>query len=268
MNIFFREFGKGKPVVILHGLYGSSDNWVSIGRSLAEQFRVILVDQRNHGQSFHSLSHSYQDLSNDLVQFFKLQNLEKAIILGHSMGGKAAMLFATQNPQMVEKLIVVDISPGGYSNSGSLPSQRKIHEKIISSLMAMYIKSISSRQQADEALSKSIADARTRQFLLKNLQRDEEGRFYWLLNLDAISANLDALMGPVFGFSEEVRIEIPTLFVKGEKSPYITQQHIELIEGIFTDNQIVTIPNAGHWVHAEQPNQFLEVVNGFLQNGN
>jgi pimeloyl-ACP methyl ester carboxylesterase len=88
------------------------------------------------------------------------------------------------------------------------------------------------------------------------------------LNLDAISANIDALMGPVFGFSEEVRIEIPTLFVKGEKSPYITQQHFELIEGIFTDNQIVTIPNAGHWVHAEQPNQFLEVVNGFLQNGN
>ena len=266
MNIFFREFGRGKPFVILHGLYGTSDNWVSIGRTLAEHFRVILVDQRNHGQSFHSPSHTYQDLSDYLVQFFKLHDLRKANVLGHSMGGKAAMLFASQNPQMVEKLVVVDISPGGYGNSTSLTLQRKIHEKIISSLLALDIDTITSRQQADEVLAKSVADVRIRQFLLKNLQRDEKGKFYWLLNLDAISANIDALMGSLFSLNERVSINTPTLFVKGERSPYITQQHFGLIDSIFVNSQIVTIPNAGHWLHAEQPNQFLEVVTGFLKN--
>jgi len=264
MDLFFREFGEGKPVVVLHGLYGSSDNWVSIGRKLAEQFKVYLVDQRNHGQSFHSPSHTYSDMANDLLQFFELHKLNKAIIIGHSMGGKVAMLFASLHPNLVEKMVVVDISPGGYDESNSFSSQKRGHEQIISSLLSLNVEALNSRQQADEALSKSLPDVRVRQFLLKNLQRDRHGNFFWSLNLNAVSSHINDLMGPVFTNEIGVEVSTKTLFIRGEKSPYISQQHANVIENFFPNNQLVTIPNAGHWVHAEQPERLIYELNRFL----
>ena len=268
MQLYYREIGTGTPLVILHGLYGSSDNWITIGRELSSKYRVILVDQRNHGQSPHSPSHSYNHLAEDLLELLQSLGLSKIILMGHSMGGKTAMLFASRFPEMISKLIVVDISPASYSNSKDFTSQERVHQQIITSLLSLNIEALTSRQQADELLAKMIPDLRVRQFLLKNLKRESDGKFVWMLNLDSISQNLYQLMDSIFVGMDNVKIQIPTLFIKGEKSPYITPNHEDVIKNHFENYQLVSIPNAGHWVHAEQPVQFLEAVNQFLDSSN
>lgn len=264
MKLFYREIGEGEPIVILHGLYGSSDNWMSVGRGLASSYRVILVDQRNHGQSPHSNSHSYNDLAIDLRELFTDLSIKNAVLMGHSMGGKAAMLFAIMNPEAVSKLIVVDISPVSYRDSVTFTSHEREHANIISALLSIDVNALSSRSQADELLSRTISDFRIRQFLLKNLKRDHNDRFTWALNLDALSHNLPMLMDSILADSFNGKIETPTLFVKGEKSPYIEIGHEQIIREIFTRVTIASIPNAGHWVHAEQPDLFFNAITRFL----
>jgi len=268
MQLYYREIGTGTPMVILHGLYGSSDNWITIGRELSSKYRVILFDQRNHGQSPHSPSHAYNHLAEDLLELLQSLGLSKIILMGHSMGGKTAMLFASQFPEMISKLIVVDISPASYSNSKDFSSQERVHQQIITALHSLNIEALTSRQQADELLSKMILDLRVRQFLLKNLKRETDGKYSWMLNLDGLSQNLHQLMGSIFGETDNVKIQIPTLFIQGEKSPYITPPHQDVIKNHFENYQLVSIPNAGHWVHAEQPEQFLQEINKFLGTSN
>lgn len=266
MELFCRELGEGFPVVILHGLYGSSDNWMSIGRELASSYRVMIIDQRNHGQSPHSPNHSYDDLVSDLAEFFEQKRLNKAIVVGHSMGGKVAMHFASLHQQRVEALVVADILPWSYSNLANTNlGQEHQHAKILSALMMLHPELISTREELDNSLVTSIPSRAVRQFLLKNIKRDKDGKFHWQLNVEALSNNLQLLMGAVLPADSNISIEIPTLFLKGQMSHYVYPEGEEMLADHFTKYSIVSIPNAGHWLHAENPKVFIAELSRFFE---
>ena len=261
MELFFRKYGQGPPLIIIHGLYGSSDNWVSIGRKLAENFEVFIIDQRNHGRSPHSKDHNYQLLKEDLREFMDSQSIEKAIIIGHSMGGKTAMFFAADYPERISRLIVADISPKSYKSTNS--NQLFAHNNIIRAMYNIDFYGITSRDEVDEILSKSIPEIRVRQFLLKNVKRSKNNEYGWSLNIRAIKYELSNIMeglddkqGEITGF--------PVLFLKGENSEYIQDEDRKAIRNIFPFTDIETIPNAGHWLHAEQPGIFIQKVTDFI----
>jgi len=265
MDLFFRKFGNGPPLIILHGLYGSSDNWVSLGKKLSAGFEVYLLDQRNHGKSPHSPHHNYHLLKEDLKKFMDKQSIEKAIILGHSMGGKTAMFFAVDYPDRVNNLIIVDISPQSYKNTNS--NQLNTHSTIINAMYNVDFTQVKNRRDVDTILSSSIPSKRVRQFLLKNVSRTKDNHFAWSLNLESISNELENIM---YGL-DTVKFKdgngitgFPILFIKGEQSDYITTKDKKAIETIFPFAEIKTIPDAGHWLHAEQPELFLKTVQDFL----
>jgi pimeloyl-ACP methyl ester carboxylesterase len=261
MELFFRKYGQGEPLLIIHGLYGSSDNWVSIGKKLAENFEVFIIDQRNHGKSPHSPDHNYTVLKNDLKEFMDEHSIEKAILLGHSMGGKTAMFFATENPERVSKLIVADISPRSYKTTNA--NQLLSHTAIIRAMYNLDFYGINSRQEIDDILSKSIPENRIRQFLLKNIKRTEKNEYSWRINIKAIKNELVNIMD---GLNEDQQriTKFPVLFIKGENSEYILDEDRKIIAKIFPFAFIKTIPNAGHWLHAEQPELFLKEINNFI----
>lgn len=265
MDLFFRKFGDGPPLIILHGLYGSSDNWVSIGRKLSANYEVYLVDQRNHGKSPHSPQHNYHLLKEDLLEFMDKQSIAKAIILGHSMGGKTAMFFAVDYPERVNNLIVVDISPISYKNTKT--TQLLSHSTIINAMYNVDFKHVKNREDIDQMLSSSIPSKRVRQFLLKNVSRTKDNQFKWSLNLESISNELENIMDglTIENFKDGNGITgFPVLFIKGEKSDYIKSSDRKAIETVFPFAEIEIIPNAGHWLHAEQPKLFLKIIQKFL----
>jgi len=267
VHLFYRVSGQGEPLIILHGLYGSSDNWVSIAKELEPFFRVINVDQRNHGQSSHNAEHSYSILANDLLDLFDELKIEKAILLGHSMGGKTAMQFTIDHPNRIISLIVVDIAPWGHREDNE-QSTRIVteHRHIIEGLKSIPIESLTSRSQADDMLTHWVKDGIIRQFLLKNLKREQEGSFTWKLNLSAISNNLSDLMSGIAPKAQVFSCSIKTLFIKGDLSNYIPINKEGDLKNIFTNSNIITIKGAGHWVHAEKPKEFVNVVLKFLRN--
>ncbi|MBU8892674.1 MAG: alpha/beta fold hydrolase [Bacteroidales bacterium] len=261
MKLFFRKYGQGPPLIIIHGLYGSSDNWVSIGRKLSENFEVFLIDQRNHGKSPHSSDHNYQLLKEDLREFMDKQAIEKAIIVGHSMGGKTAMFFAAHYPEKVSILIVADISPKSYkaTNSGQLLA----HSTIIRVMYNLDFYGITSRQEIDDILAKSIPENRIRQFLLKNIKRSKDNEYSWSLNIKTIRNELANIMEGLDENQSEIT-GFPVLFLKGGNSDYILDEDTKAIQKIFPYADIETIPNAGHWMHAEQPELFLKKIENFI----
>ncbi len=261
MELFFRKYGQGPPLIIIHGLYGSSDNWVSIGRKLAENFEVYLVDQRNHGRSPHSPHHNYQLLKEDLHEFMDVNSIKKAIIIGHSMGGKTAMFFAVDYPERVSHLIVADISPRSYNDTNS--EQLLSHSNIIRAMYNLDFYSIQSRDEVGEILAKDILNARVRQFLLKNVKRSKNNEYNWMLNIKAIRNELPNILEGLNEDQEQIT-GFPVLFLKGEKSEYISEKDQKFISKIFPYADIETIPNAGHWLHAEQPELFLEKIEDFI----
>ena len=267
MKLFHRVIGEGKPIVIAHGLYGSSDNWISIAKQLSTKYKVILVDLRNHGQSPHSSSHSYSDLADDLFELFNKLNLSQATLLGHSMGGKAAMQFAINYPNKLKSLIVVDISPRPYADANGYAPHAKEHLAILSALRELPLKELTSRAEADTMLANKIPSLQLRQFLLKNLDRNESNQFIWKLNLNALWQKLPSLMGGVKtkeGYIPSKALNV--LFIKGALSPYINLEADKpLINKLFPSAQIISIPNAGHWVHAEEPKLFIETIENFLE---
>jgi len=269
MNLYHRQMGEGPPLIILHGLYGSSDNWLNIGKKLADSHQVYLPDQRNHGRSPHSDTHTYPAMRDDLLAFMDREGLDKATVLGHSMGGKTAAYLAVSHPERLNRLIVVDIAPTGYPRISESNPQALTHLNITNALYNLDTSQIQTLKEADQLLAESIPYMQVRQFLLKNLKRDKEtGRFKWLLNVGAIRDQLPAIMDGLnpdeFGESDRIT-SIPTLFIKGGKSPYIQEQHFDPIHRIFPRAQIKTIEGAGHWVHAEKRGEFLEVVREFLR---
>ena len=253
MQLHFQSFGNGPPLIILHGLFGSLENWHSISRNLATDFQIFAVDQRNHGRSPHAPEMSYQLMAEDLREFAASQHLASANLLGHSMGGKTAMLFALTFPELVKKLVVVDIAPRAYPDH---------HREILKALSSLDLSSFKSRAEMDSHLATSIPGLAVRQFLLKNVKRDQAGRFYWQMNLAAIKANFARL-------SEEIStpgsFDKPTLFIGGERSNYIGGDDLPAIQKLFPRVQYFQIAAAAHWVHAEAPEPFLRKVREFLK---
>ena len=267
MNLFFREEGDGFPVVIVHGLYGSSDNWLTVAKKLSSYYKVYMIDQRNHGRSPNSDEHSYEAMKNDLAEFFDQQKIGKAILMGHSMGGKTAMCFAADYPERVEKLIVVDIAPKDYFLLND-ESQYYLHNNILRAMLELDFSRIESRKQVEDFLNERIDSTQIVQFLLKSVHRKKESHQYeWRLNAPVLYDNLDEIIKGVNAHCFDDRLPItnyPVQFIKGANSNYILPEDYASIHRIYPEAEIVQIPNAGHWLHAEQPQLFMEAVLNFL----
>ena len=247
----YKTFGEGQPLIILHGLFGSLDNWVTLGKKFAENFKVVLVDQRNHGQSFHDPVFTYDAMAEDLCQLTGALNISSAHIIGHSMGGKTAMEFAVKYPEKVDKLIVADIGPKFYPVH---------HTQIIKAFYSVPVDSIKSRKEADEIIGKLVSDFGTRQFLLKNLSRTSDG-FKWKMNLDTISSRIEEVGKAL---NQNAIFNKETLFLRGGNSDYVLNDDFNLIHSIFPKSKVETIEEAGHWLHAEKPLDFYQSVIQFL----
>lgn len=268
MLLHFKKTGHGFPIIILHGLYGNSDNWLSVARELAGIFELFLVDARNHGKSPHSKAHTYEAMQSDLLEFMNAHNIEKATIMGHSMGGKTAMLFALLHPERVEKLIVVDIAPKNYKNILNISGQVLEHLNILNAYSAIDVTKIASRADADNEMAIYVQSQMLRHFLLKNLTRNENGHFEWLINISALKNALPDIMDwPHLDkqFPAWQPLQAPTLFVKGEKSDYITNDDFQDLKALFPKADLVSIYDAGHWVHAEQQDLFVKSIRYFLE---
>ncbi len=253
MKLYHREVGEGQPIIILHGLFGSSDNWLTIAKKLEGGFKVYLIDQRNHGQSGHSDAWDYTAMVADLAAFIQENKIENPVVMGHSMGGKTVMEFAFQYPEMLQKLIVVDIAPRPYPVH---------HQAILQGLNSIDIAHLKNRKEADDALKEYIPEMGVRQFLLKNLYRDSKtGAFSWKVNLPLITQKIENVGEEISG---KIPFEKPALFLGGANSEYIRAEDRSDIKRLFSNATIKMIPNAGHWVHAEQPTAFLEAVQHFL----
>jgi pimeloyl-ACP methyl ester carboxylesterase len=263
MDLFYRKEGRGPVIIVIHGLYGSSDNWISMSRRLAENHTVYLIDQRNHGRSPSSDSHLYDDLKNDLTGFFTKHKIEKATILGHSMGGKAAMWFAADYPEKVEKLVIADIAPKDYC-SDSDNSQFGMHRDILRTMLEVDFGKVKKRSNVEEQLMPAIKDPRTRKFLLKNVAKDKHTKHYrWRLNVPVLLKNLEEIVCGVNEKWFEDRKPVtayPVVFIRGMDSNYIMPEDESLIKSIYPDSVIIDIPDAGHWLHAENPDKFEEAV--------
>lgn len=247
MKLHYREIGEGQPVVILHGLFGNSDNWQTHAKKLAEYFRVILVDQRNHGHSDWSVEFSYDLMSADLFELFESLDLKKVILIGHSMGGKTAIQFAQEHPSFIEKLIVIDIGVKQYPMH---------HAEILKGLHSIDLNVVNTRGEAESILSQFIESHGVRQFLLKNLYWKEKGVLAWRMNI----AVLEREMVNILAALSSKEVFLPTLFIRGALSNYILDQDIDDLEDQFSDFNLVTIENSGHWVHSESPTEFLNSV--------
>lgn len=251
MKLNYRKLGSGDPIIILHGVFGSSDNWQTVGKALAEQFSVYLVDLRNHGQSPHDKIMNYEVMAGDIAELIKDEKLHPHL-MGHSMGGKVAMELACSFPQVLKKLIVVDIAPKYYPPH---------HQDILESFKSLDIENISARSEADEQLSKKISNPGVRQFILKNLDRNNDNKYEWKINYQAIEENVENLGK---GLEAGKRYDGDTLFINGSKSDYIQNKDKEVITKHFPKAEIRTVDGAGHWVHAEKPKEITTIIQEYL----
>jgi len=256
MELFYREYGKGKPLIILHGLLGISDNWVGFSRKLSKEgYRILIPDQRNHGQSPQHPVLNYYALTDDLAEFIEFHHLEMPVIIGHSMGGKVAMRYTLENPDRVGKLVIVDTSLRTYVRFN-------YHLKLMDAMQSADFNTVKTRQEVKNQLAKKITDERLLQFLMKNLFWKEKGRLGWRPNLSAISYHIDAMYDGVF---YSTRFDKPALFVRGGQSDYILEEDFQAINNSFPQAKIVTVTNGTHWVHADEPDEFYQLVSEFLK---
>tara|TARA_R110002124_G_scaffold201813_6_gene368350 strand:- start:5073 stop:5834 length:762 start_codon:yes stop_codon:yes gene_type:complete len=247
-----RILGEGKPLLILHGYFGNGDNWKTIGNKLSDSFQVHLIDQRNHGRSFHSDEFDYELMVEDLHNYIKHYQLEKVHLLGHSMGGKTVMLFAVEFSELVDKLMIADISPRMYPPH---------HQDILDALNSIDFTIQNTRDLVDKKLAEKIREAGVRQFLSKSIYWKEKGKLDFRFNLTSLTENNDEVGVALPSFTI---FEGETLFLKGENSGYISSDEEPIINAHFPNNKIVTIRNAGHWLHAENPTDFLTALRSFL----
>ena len=247
-----RIVGQGKPFLILHGYFGMGDNWKSLANQFGESFEMHLIDQRNHGRSFHADEFDYDLMVEDLHEYITHHNLEDIILLGHSMGGKTAMLFAVEYPEIVDKLLIADISPRYYQPH---------HNEILKALNSVDFSVHASRKLVEEQLNQYIPEMGVRQFLLKNVYWREKGQLDFRFNLQSLTENNSEVGKALPSFTS---FDGETLFLAGGNSNYITQDEIPLIKAHFPNAKVVTVPNAGHWLHAENPKGFYEEVIQFL----
>ena len=252
MKLSYIEQGQGPAVILMHGMFGSLSNLGNLARDLIGQYRVISVDLRNHGDSPHEDAMSIPLMADDIVELMDDLGLAQSHLVGHSLGGKLGMHVALHHPDRVSSLLVADIAPVNYPQSNN---------NVVEALSILDTQAIASRRDADQAISALIADKVTRGFILKNLQRDNDGGFSLKLNVKSIVANysnslVDAPSGEPFSG--------PTLFIKGETSAYIQEKHRPLIAQLFPTSEVQVILGAGHWLHAEKPEEFNRLVIEFL----
>ena len=250
MKLYYRELGEGKPLMILHGLFGFSDNWQTHAKKLAEYYRVSLVDLRNHGRSGWSDEFSYDLMAEDVIELAKDLNIEDLILVGHSMGGKVAMRVAQEKEDLLEKLVVIDMGIKSYPMH---------HQHILAGIHSVKVEAIKARREAEEQMRAHIDSEGVLQFLLKNLHWKEKGKLAWRMN----TAVLEREMSEILSAMPVGEVFTTTLFIRGALSNYILDEDIESIENQFLDSEIVTIADAGHWVHAEAPVEFLETLLSF-----
>ena len=236
----------------MHGLFGSSDNWLSLGKVFAQKYRVIMVDMCNHGNSPHSETWNYEAMAQDIYALSQKLALGKFALIGHSMGGKTAIKVVDKYPEIVSRLIVVDIALKAY------PIR---HQHIVDGLLSIDLEDLSSRKEADEQLAKYVPQLGVRQFLLKNLSRNDQGKFVWKLNLPSIRDHLENVGEATYPID---KVALPSLFIRGADSDYVLESDVKEIDQNFANYALETIDNAGHWVHAEQPKAFMEVAMQFL----
>ncbi len=247
MKLHYKKYGEGQPMIIVHGLFGTLDNWQTIGKKFAENFEVYLIDQRNHGHSPKSEEMSYELMAEDLHEFITDLNLSDVILIGHSMGGKTVMTYATKHPEYIDKMIVVDIAPKRYPMH---------HQQILEGLNSLDLAKIKNRREADEQLKKYIDNISIRQFLLKNLYWIDKGQLGWRINIPVLTNKMENILAEI----PMIKVETPTLFIRGEKSNYITEDDYQNIYNQFSNSEIETIYGVGHWIHAENPLEFYDLV--------
>lgn len=256
MELNYRRYSEqGEPLLILHGLFGSLSNWGWHSKQLAEHFAVYGVDLRNHGDSPHDEAMDYQVMADDVVELIGNLGLERCSIIGHSMGGKVAMQLALSRPELIHKLVIVDIAPVTYNNKADG------HLKVLQGMHDLDLASIANRAEAEEFLEDYIEDEATRKFVLTNIVRGEDGAYRWRLNLAAISAHYDDLRLKPVG---ESAFTGPTLFVRGDMSNYIGKKHEQEILELFPNASVKSIMECGHWLHADKPKVFQKIVRSFL----
>ncbi len=248
------KIGTGPELVILHGLFGSSSNWRTIANKLADDFTVYALDARNHGDSPWSDSMTYQEMAEDIAHFLDAQQIQNTNVIGHSMGGKTAMTFALNFPDRLNKLVIADITPKAYSHGDS-------HKYYIDTMRSLDLNQLSGRKQADLFLAEKLNEPKPIiQFLLQNLVFKNE-HYSWRINLPVLDQSLTTIMGPI---STSKSSKHPSLFLHGKNSNYVQPADHALINSVFENAVIKDVDNAGHWLHAEQPEQFTRLVKQFL----
>lgn len=252
MNLNHKIFGQGDPIIILHGLFGMLDNWQTIAKKLAESYMVVLVDQRDHGKSPHTDAFNYKVLAEDLNAFMEENWIHSAHVIGHSMGGKTAMQFALDYPDMVEKLIVVDIGIKQYKPG---------HDLIFKALKSVPIDEVTSRDEVEQIIGEYIDDVGVRLFLMKNLQRKKEGGFRWKMNLNLLHSEYSNIIA---GLDPSQQTDVESMFVYGTRSKYIVEADLPNISEIFTNATYLSM-DAGHWIHAERPAELKDEILKFLE---
>lgn len=255
ISLNYKQYGEtGQPLIILHGFLGSLDNWHTLAGEWSKAgFKVYTLDQRNHGKSPHTMEHSLQLMSDDLLDFMEQQQIPEAIILGHSMGGKVAMQFALQHPAKTIKLIAADIAPRAYKPGG--------HDEVFKAIFNVDLKHIQTRKEAEEAMKPFLGDFGTRQFVLKSLERTENG-FDWKFNIDTLFREYNQA---IMAIEPHAPVQIPALFIRGGLSLYVQEKDHADILALFPQAKIETIPHAGHWLHADKPKEFFDAVSAFMK---
>lgn len=248
MQLHYQTAGQGQPLVLIHGLFGSADNWGAIARHFAQHFQVISIDLRNHGRSPHSNTQTYPEMAEDLLAVCDALGLAEIYLLGHSLGGKVAMQFATHYAERVSKLIVVDMAMRAYADA---------HTQLMDAMQAVDLSQMQSRSEVDKALSQPIPNLMVRQFLLTNLAK-AEGQLQWRINLPALQANYATFIAAI-----SAHFEKPSLFIRGEHSDYVNERDMAEIKQHFPHAQMIGLPT-GHWVHAEEPHMFIQTIERWL----
>jgi esterase len=278
MDMFYRKLGPApsrdkagstltrasSPIIILHGLYGSSDNWLSIGKELSKDYLVYLLDLRNHGNSPHSDRHTYPLMKLDLLEFLEKFDIERPVIIGHSMGGKVAMAFSAEFPERIKSMVVIDIGPKSYHSLTGYSSQVIDHMNILNAMQNIDFSITKTREDIDARLGVFIKSERIRNFLMKSIKRNKDNTFSWKINVPVLIKELPAILEGV-RFTAHGVSGFPALFIRGENSDYIPDEDIPAIKDFFPEAEFVTIQGAGHWLHAENPEELLRILREFLR---
>lgn len=254
MKLHSKKYGdKGQDLIVIHGLFGMSDNWSTLGRKFSKHFKVHLIDLRNHGRSPHSTEFNYNVMCEDLIEYIEDYNIKKPLVIGHSLGGKVAMKLAFTHAEILDKLLIADISPRRYNTD--------FHENLLKILYRLPLEDFERREDIEEILAETFENRGMRLFLMKNLFRNEHNKFAWRFNIDVLLEKVSNIQEAEFINS---KCNVPTLFIRGGDSNYVTSEDEIIIKKHFTNFSISTIEGAGHWLHAEKPDLFYDEVIKFI----